>query len=172
MGRTLIRDTMAAMELSRLSVLDLLNRHAEAVDELRQLGIVRSANNPVGDYAEHLFCKAFGWQQADQSEKDADAIGADDTRYQIKSRRLTPQNMSRQLGALRRLRERNFDLLAGVLFNEDFSILRAGLIPHALVKKNSRYVKATNSWRFILRDEVWTWEGVKDVTDTLADAQK
>ena len=132
--------------------------------------MIRSSNNPVGDYAEHLLCSAFGWRQAGNSEKDADAIGKDGTRYQIKSRRLTSHNTSRQLSALRRLPEKNFDYIAAVLFNLEFSILRAALIPHALVLEHSNYVKATNSWRFMLTDQVWDWPGVEDVTATLRDA--
>jgi len=32
------------------------------------------------------------------------------------------------------------------------------------VKSHSAYVKATNSWRFMLEDEAWNWPGVRDVT--------
>jgi hypothetical protein len=78
--------------------------------------LIRNSNNPVGDYAEYFFCRAFGWQQADNSEKDADAVGPDGIRYQIKGRRLTRHNNSRQLGAIRRLPQKNFDFLAGILF--------------------------------------------------------
>ena len=52
--------------------------------------------------AEYLFCKAFGWKQADNSQANVDAIGSDGTRYQIKSRRLTRFNKSRQLSAIPR----------------------------------------------------------------------
>ncbi len=158
------------MDITPLSVLELLNLHAKILEELRSRGVIRSSNNPVGDYAEHLFCSAFGWRQAGNSEKDADAIGKDGTRYQIKGRRLTTHNASRQLSAIRRLPEKNFDYIAGVLFNREFSILRAALIPHALVLEHSNYVEATNSWRFLLRDEDWDWPGVEDVTATLRDA--
>jgi hypothetical protein len=154
-------------DIMELSALELLNLHADVLEELRTREIIRSSNNPVGDYTEHLCCQAFGWQQADNSEKDADAVGGDGMRYQIKGRRMTRHNGSRQLGALRRLPERNFDYLAGVLFNEDFTILRAALIPHASVLENAKYVEATNSWRFLLRDEVWNWPGVEDVSTKL-----
>jgi len=129
--------------------------------------VIRSSNNPVGDYAETLFCRAFCWEQAPNSEKDADAIGGDGVRYQIKGRRLTRHNGSRQLGALRRLPEKNFNVLAGVLFREDFSVLRAVLVPHSVVADRAKYVQATNSWRFILTDDIWSCNGVVDVTNKL-----
>lgn len=155
------------MEIEGLSELALLNLHADALEELRRRGTIRSSNNPVGDYAETLFCRAFSWEQAPNSEKDADAIGGDGVRYQIKGRRLTRHNGSRQLGALRRLPEKNFDVLAGVLFKEDFSVQRAALVPHSVVVDRAKYVKATNSWRFILTDDIWSCNGVVDVTRKL-----
>lgn len=158
------------MEIEGLSELDLLNLHADALEELRRRGTIRSSNNPVGDYAETLFCRAFGWEQAPNSEKDSDAIGGDGVRYQIKGRRLTRHNGSRQLGALRRLPERNFDVLAGVLFKENFSVLRAVLVPHSVVADRAKYVQATNSWRLILTDDIWGCEGVTNVTDEMIHA--
>ena len=153
--------------LEKESIRELLNLHGEVLEELRNRGVLRSSNNPVGDYAEYLFCQAFGWKLADNSEKDADAFAPDGARYQIKSRRLTRHGVSRQLGALRRLPDENFKYLAAVLFNEDFTVLRAALIPHQLVLEKSTYVEATNSWRFLLRDEIWEWPGVQDVTEIL-----
>ena len=158
------------VDIERFSTLELLNLHAKVLDELRARSVIRSSNNPVGDYAEYLYCCAFGWRQVGNSEKGFDAFGEDATRYQIKGRRLTQPNASRQLSALRRLPEKNFDYLAGVLFNKDFSILRAALIPHWRVVENANYVEATNSWRFLLRDEIWNLPGVEDVTTALVNA--
>lgn len=158
------------VDITSFSTLELLNLHGQALEELRARQIIRSSNNPVGDFAEYLFCRAFGWRQVDNSKKDADAVDDDGIRYQIKGRRLTRHNASRQLSAIRRLPENNFDYVAGVLFDEDFSIMRAALIPHALVLENAKYVEATNSWRFLLRDEVWGWTGVEDVSAKLRSA--
>ncbi len=54
-------------------------------------------------------------------------------RYQIKGRRITRDNPSRQLSALRDLAKDNFDFLAGVLFAEDFGVIRAAIIPRAII---------------------------------------
>jgi hypothetical protein len=62
------------MNLARLSPKDLLQLHARIGEELRARGIIRSANNPTGDLAEHLFCKAFGWKQSGNSNPNIDAI--------------------------------------------------------------------------------------------------
>ena len=92
-------------------------------------------------------------------------------RYQIKGRRLTPHNNSRQLGALRELPPHGFDVFAAVLFQEDYRILRAALIPHARVVDLAKRIERTNSWRFLLRDAVWSVPGVRDVTADLRRAE-
>jgi hypothetical protein len=137
------------------------------MDELRVRGVIRSSNNPTGDLAEYLFCKAFGWTQAGNSNPNLDAIGSDGTRYQIKGRRLTQHNGSRQLSAIRDLDGRNFDVLAGVLFSKDYSVQRAALIPYPVVSSRCAFVSRTNSHKFFLREDVWEAPGVQDVTATL-----
>ena len=66
---------------------------ARIVDELLSQGVVRSTNNPVADYSEYLTARAFGLTLVASS-----SIGEDDVRYQVKARRLTARNTSRQLG--------------------------------------------------------------------------
>jgi hypothetical protein len=120
-----------------------------------------------GDLAEYLFCKAFGWKQAGNSHANVDAIAPDGTRYQIKGRRITRYNNSRQLSAIRDLPGSHFDFLAGVLFGEDYAVMRAALVPHAVAIDCATFVQRTNSHRFLLRDNVWNIPGVRDVTAQL-----
>jgi hypothetical protein len=155
------------MDLSTFSPATLLALHAQVAGELRTRGITHSSNNPTGDLAEYLFCKAFGWTQSGNSNRSVDAVGPDGTPYQIKGRRLTRFNKSRQLSAIRDLHGLHFDFLAGVLFGEDYSIIRAALIPHAIALERASFVEHTNSHRFLLRDDVWNAPGVRDVTPEL-----
>jgi hypothetical protein len=106
------------MDLTGFTPPELLQLHAKVSDELRERGILRSSNNPTGDLAEHLFCKAFGWRQADNSQANVDAIDTEGVRYQIKGRRITRFNNSRQLSAIRDMAGCHFDYLAGVVFTE------------------------------------------------------
>jgi len=135
------------------------------IDELRRREVVRTANNPIADVAEGLFCGAFGWTRASKEAKSHDAFDANGLKYEIKARRITPHSKSRQLSAIRSLE--GFDFLAGVLFNGDFSILRAALVPAEVVKHGATRAEHTNSWRFLLRDSVWREPGVNDVTEKL-----
>lgn len=158
-------------DLAALSVADLLRLHARTTEELVARGVCRTANNPVGDYAEHLFCRAFGWQIVPNSVKGYDAADAEGRRYQIKARRLTARNGSRQLSPIRGLDDDHFDQLAAVLFDRDFAVAKAAIIPRQLVAGQSRYSSHVNGHLFILRDSVWTVPGVRDVTAELAAAQ-
>lgn len=156
--------------LAQMPAAELLRLHAQIGEELRARGVVRSANNPTGDLAEHLFCAAFGWAQAPNSERGFDAVGPDGTRYQIKGRRVHRRNPSRQLSAIRDLAGGHFDVLAGVIFDDDFCVVRAALIPRGVVEGRSTYVSHTNSHKFILREDVWSAPGVRDVTAEVAAA--
>jgi len=81
---------------------------------------------------------------------------------------MTPKNRSRQLGAIRALDGEHFDFLAGTLFDPNYGVVRAALIPYTTVKLRATYVTRTNSHKFMLYDDVWSAEGVQDVTSQLA----
>ncbi len=121
------------MNLKAYSALELLSLYNAIEAELKIRSVVRTKNNPVGDYAEYLFCKAFDWQQADNSQKAIDAIDAQGVTYQIKARRRSEDRDNRQLGAIRDLKEGSFDYLAGLVFNPDYTIFKAALIPVKMV---------------------------------------
>jgi hypothetical protein len=136
------------------TVSELLSDYGAIIEELCLRKIVRSSNNPLSDYAELLFCKAFGWSRENNSTAGHDATDSDGVRYQIKGRRLT--HRSRQLSAIRNLDQ----------------VIRAALIPVSAVRDKSVYVSHSNSWRFLLRDDVWNSPGVRDVTNELCAAAK
>jgi hypothetical protein len=55
----------------------------------------------------------------------------------------------------------HFNVLAGVLFNEDYSVERAALIPHTVLlsldkeRSHIAFQAHTNSHIFLLVDEIW-----------------
>jgi hypothetical protein len=71
------------------------------------------------------------------------------------------------MSAIRNLDKTPFDQLAGVLVDENFQIIRAALVPIAVIRAKSVHVVHTNSWKFLLRDDVWNLPDVRDVTDEL-----
>ncbi|MBF0664111.1 MAG: hypothetical protein IR159_00960 [Brevundimonas sp.] len=134
------------------------------MEELRRREVVRTSNSPVGDYAELLFSTAFGWDLANNSAAGHDATDAEGLRYQIKGRRLTSHNGSRQLSFLRRLPEKKFDHLAAVLFDARYRVKRAIILPHEGLEARCRYSKHANGWLLRLEDSCWEMPGARDVT--------
>lgn len=148
------------------AVLHLLSRHETTMNALRAHGLLRTGSL-VGDYAEWLFARAFGWALCPNSQAGHDATDGAGRRYQVKARRLRHPGASRQLGALRRLPERSFDVLAAVLFDAAFGVQRAILLPFDIVALRATPEPRTNSWRFMLNDVVWQIPGASDVTAEL-----
>jgi hypothetical protein len=157
-------------DLQAKSISELLALHAAIMEELRGRDVLRSANNPTGDLVEYLFCAAFGWAQESNSAKAFDALGDDGTRFQIKGRRIHRRNGSRQLSAIRDLD--GFDMLPAVLFDDDYLVMRAALIPASVVREKSTYIEHTNSHKFLLRDAIWNAGGVEDVTGRLRQVER
>jgi hypothetical protein len=91
------------IDVQTYTVDELLKAYGSILDELRRREIVRSSNSPLSDYAELLFCKAFGWKRENNSASGHDATDEHGVRYQIKARRLTRYNSSRQMSAIRNL---------------------------------------------------------------------
>ncbi len=163
-------DLYTALRLSPdASDRDLMRLYAAVLDELRARKVVRTGNGPLGDYAEHLFAKAFGWTLEGNSASGHDAIDSLGRRIQIKARRLRSNAPGeRQLSVIRGLPDAKFDLLAAVLFDRYFGVVRAALVPHRVVMKRSAYIAHVNGWRLILDNAVWHEPGVQDVTLALA----
>ena len=129
--------------------LELLQLYSHLMEELRERDIIRSSNNPVADYAEKVAVEWLKLIRVDKEERGYDAIDSETKRYQIKGRRITRHNSSRQLGVIRNIEEKLFDFLIAVIFNEDFVVNEIWKIPYLFIKENSRYSKQQNGQIFI-----------------------
>ena len=129
------------MTLDQESVQGLLKTYSETLKELRKRNLIRSANNPVADIAETLVALALKLELTRGSTAGHDAKDSHGVRYEIKGRRITKENKSRQLSFIRGLDEDHFDFLVGVLFDENFFIMKACIIPKSTVLKLAKYVK-------------------------------
>jgi hypothetical protein len=111
------------VDLKNSEVKELLQFQGKITNELIERGVVRTQNNPLGDYTEWLVAKAFNLELAGNSKAGYDALDTDGTKIQIKGRRLTLKNFSRQLSAIRNYNEKDFDVLITILFNEVFDVI-------------------------------------------------
>ena len=151
-------------ELPALSVGELLRLHDGLLEELRTRGVVRSSNNPLADYTEWLCAQKLGLSLLQNSTAGFDATDADGARIQIKGRRVTRHNNSVQLSQLRRLSERPFDLLLGVVFSADFTVMYGGLVPLDVVVEKAAYRAHANAFVFHMKRELLDDPRVRDVT--------
>ena len=127
------------MDLAALSVQDLLKLQAAVIGELKNRGILRTKNSPVGDYAEWLVASALNLKLAKNSSAGHDAVSESGRKIQIKARRVTADNKSRQLGVIRNLESMDFDELVAVIFDDTYEIVLAVSIPHAVIAEYSTY---------------------------------
>lgn len=150
--------------MAEKSIPELLSMHGAILDELKRRGVVRSKNNPTGDYAEWLVSERLGLSLETNSAKGFDATDSQGLRYQIKGRRVTPDNPSTQLGVLRNLDGRDFDFLVAVVFDKDWTVLRAVKIPHGVVGTLATFRPHVNGHVMHLRQSVLDVIGVEDIS--------
>jgi hypothetical protein len=107
--------------------------------ELREREVIRSSNNPVGDYSEKLVADHFGVEPIAGSNRDYDLIRRDglrEVRVQVKGRRVTSKSPHiRHWSAMRGVDEHGFDEVVAVALNEDFSLLGAWTVPWEAAKR-------------------------------------
>lgn len=160
---------MGNIDLKSMSVRELLRHHSEVIEELRYRKVVRTKNNPVGDYAEWLVCKTFGWKLAGKSQQGYDAIDQENKTYQVKARRRTPDNKSVQLGTIRDLKNKPFDFLIGIIFEPDYTVCYAAQIPFLEVENLASYKQHVNGHVLHLRESVLQHQNVINITNQLGD---
>jgi hypothetical protein len=143
------------IDLENLENMDLLELYGRLMKELRRRRLVRSSNNPISDYAEKIVCEKLKLSIQKPSSKGYDAIDEkSETKYQIKARRLTSHNRSRQLGVIRNLDQKLFDYLIAVIFNEYFKPTEIWRIPREIIPKYARYSSHQNGHILVLTGKV------------------
>ena len=74
------------------------------------------------------------------------------------------------MGAIRNLNKEEFDFLIGILFDEDYSVLKAVKIPHATIKDHARYRSHQNAHILHLNPKLLANSQVEDLAGKFADA--
>lgn len=150
--------------MDNLSIAELLTMHSNVLNELQKRGVLRSKNNPTGDYGEWLVSNALGLTLAGNSEKGYDAIDGLGLRYQIKCRRITPSNPSTQLSVIRNLAGAHFDYLIAVIFDEHWMVVSAVKVVHAAIAKLGTYREHVNGHVMHVRPSILAAPGVEDIS--------
>jgi len=156
-------------EPESLTTPQLLQYYVQILDALRERGIIRTSNGPVGDYAEWLVAEKFKLTLENNSKAGYDGVDKAGVKYQIKGRRITKHNLSKQLSAIRNLQNHDFDFLIAVLFNEQFEILQVVKIPHEIIDKYARYREHVHAHILVLGANILSEPTVEDLTAQFRD---
>lgn len=159
-----------SFNLKELSVKQLLVTFGDILEELKERGILKTRNNPVADYSEWLVSKSLGFTLQNNSKSGFDAMDSNGTKYQIKGRRLSDVNKSKQLSVIRNLKDNEFDFLIGIIFDKDFAVLEAYKIPHALISRYARFSSHQNGHILQLAGDILSANGVEKIDGELRKA--
>ncbi len=159
------------MKFDNLNVKELLQLQASITNELIERKVVRTQNNPLGDYTEWLVAKALELELETNSRAGYDGISTAGVRVQIKGRRVSSKSNSRQLSAIRKYEEKDFDELAAVIFDEDFNIIEALLIPHEVVGEYASYREHVNAHILMLKGPILSDPRIQNLKQIICNLQ-
>lgn len=157
----------SSVRVEDLSVFDLIRIHRQALYELRNRGVIRTLNQPQGEWAETLVKVAYGGQLAPMSEKGYDVMTPDGTRLQVKARALDYPKIGSNITSV--FRSREFDAMVVVLLHRsDLRVAKAAELSLETVCANARYRKHVNGW-VLVPNEALMSQGI-DKTEELREA--
>ncbi|MHB8878694.1 MAG: hypothetical protein ACYC8T_33765 [Myxococcaceae bacterium] len=152
-----------AFDTSAASTAELFATYRAILRELRGRTVVRTGNAPTGDYAEWLVAKHLGGELAPNSEKSFDVTGPNGRTYQVKSRMVDGAgNGKRQLSPFRSW---EFDEAVLVLFDDDYTVMRASIVPRDTVRAGAVHREHVNGDVAFATDDLMD-EG-EDVTEAI-----
>jgi hypothetical protein len=123
---------VAGPDLKQLSVRELLALWASSLRELKDRGVVRTFNNPIGDIAEELVALHYGGERGGFSQKTWD-VRIGDEFLQVKALRRTGARGRRNLSPVRS--EDGYTAVVVVIFTEDLRVESALRIPRDVVNE-------------------------------------
>jgi hypothetical protein len=156
------------IDVSSLTVRDLLRLSARIVIELNSRGVVRSRNPPAGDLAGYLVAKAYQGELAAPSVKSWDVQVADH-KLQVKCRLVNQDDRRSQ--SFSPFRSWEFDACVFVALDcYTYDVVRAVEIPMAAVKTLARETSWVKGHRVNVSQISGPVHGAHEVTDLIRHA--
>ena len=121
----------------------LLRQYAEIRQRLAQHPWIRNNNAPLGDVAEHLVAEALGGTVADNNAKCYDVELPDGQLIQVKG--ITYRGKDNLVTSA--IRSLDFDSVAIVICEPDFSVVEGLLVSKDRVLEVSRFHKKLNGYQ-------------------------
>jgi len=120
-------------EPSQRTTPQLLEDWAAIMRQLRDRGIIRTNNNPVGDIAEAIVAEHYAGQRAPFSQKNWDVLIATGERIEVKGIRQLKGGSRRS--NVSPIRGSDYDSMVIVLLDDDFKVTEGLRIPRAVVEE-------------------------------------
>jgi len=136
-------------DIRALGVKDLLQLEAGIVSELRNRGLVRTNNKPLGDIAEQVVLQARGGTLAPNSTKSHDITDPRGRRLQVKA---MGKRSAGRSGRFSPFRTFDFDAAIFLVFGaEEFDLVLAREVTADEIETVARYSRHTNGRQPTLR---------------------
>ncbi|WP_104081982.1 hypothetical protein [Cryobacterium sp. Y11] len=133
---------MTNLDLHTMNVGELLDTYSRILDELRNRGLIRTKNAPVGDLAEYAASIAYEGKLEKNSAKSYDLLAGDGRRVQVKVRNVVPTTSQSQTFSA--IRSDGYDVCLFVLVTDN-RVTLAKEWSLAVVKMHGRFQAHTNS---------------------------
>lgn len=154
--------------LKKLTVFELLRIHRWTLRRLIALGVIRSFNQPQGDWAEMLVKEAYNGELAETSNKGYDVIDEHRSLLQVKTRAVEEDTTSLMASDFRSFK---FNKLVLVRLNgEDLSVQKAAILTVKKAKEIVGWDKEKPKKRYRLRADDATMDKGDNITDLLETA--
>lgn len=165
------RSMMVVMDtLDVVPTRDLLRLYGRILDELRDRGIQRTRNAPLGDYAEYLAWTAFGGVLEPNSTKSHDITTESGLRIQVKAR--TVAASTRPSAKFSAFRSWDFHEALFMTFDATtYDIRSAVTVPSQSIRDRAIFYAHTNAANLTLGTDLLALSGSKDVSLLVARAQ-
>ena len=151
--------------LESLSVFELLRVHRWTLRRLKALGVIRSFNQPQGEWSEMLVKEAYNGELAAKSNAGYDVIDEHGARLEVKTRVLEDDTTSLMVSNFGKF---NFEKLVLVQLNgDDLRVKRAVMLTAGRVKKIVGWDKDKEKNRYRMRADDATMRKGKNVTGSL-----
>jgi hypothetical protein len=158
-------------DLKTLSVRDLLALWAGTLRELKDRGVVRTYNNPIGDIAEELVAVHYGGERGSFSQKSWD-VKVGDELLQVKALRRTGPRGRRNLSPVRS--DDGYTAVIVVIFTKDLRVEQALRIPREVVNELFKRRAHVNGRIITITRRLLAHPSVKtvDLSDAALDAEQ
>lgn len=120
---------------------ELLEDWAAIMRQLRDRGIIRTNNNPVGDIAEAIVAEHYGGVRAPYGQKNWDVLAG---RERIEVKGLRQLKGGSRRSNVSPIRGSDYDAVVVVLLDDDFKVTEGLRIPRATVEELFGHNKHVN----------------------------